>query len=88
MSQFLTLFDSGEAILENFVGGGGVDGVIESWEARWKGALVASWRFWPAVNVLNLLLFLITFESLQLSQSLFFLWISLTCECRRLNNLW
>jgi antibiotic biosynthesis monooxygenase (ABM) superfamily enzyme len=33
--------------------GSGVDGVVEKLRARWKGALVASWQFWPAVNVFN-----------------------------------
>jgi protein Mpv17 len=33
--------------------GKGIDGVISKLRAKWQGAVVASWEFWPLANVVN-----------------------------------
>jgi hypothetical protein len=53
--QLLTLFDTvaGYFTWRTLLEGSGVDALAEKLRTKWMGALVASWRFWPAVNIFN-----------------------------------
>jgi protein Mpv17 len=53
--------------------GKGLDGVHDKLQHTWKGALLASWHFWPLVNIVNFSVVPVQYRVLY-NNSLSFLW--------------